>query len=170
MTVPGSQARVVTGVAEIALNVRDLPRMRRFYEDVLGFPLLYQGCHADGPDPDPAGEPTIAFLTIAPADTPLGRHGHPQILALIDYRRHAFARGRFRGHERSTSTFNHLAFAIPAERYEAERERLAERGLEPDARALPGMSARSLFFDDPEGNQIELICPDPGRLMTPSEE
>ena len=80
-------------MAEVALNVCDLPRMRRFYEEVLGFPLLYQGCHEDGPEPDPAGEPTIAFLTIAEADTPLGRRGHPQILALIDYRRHAFVAG-----------------------------------------------------------------------------
>ena len=40
---PDPRARVVTGVAEVALNVRDLPRMRQFYEEVLGFPLLYQG-------------------------------------------------------------------------------------------------------------------------------
>ena len=82
----------ITGVAEIVLNVRDLPRMRQFYEDVLGFGLLSQACHEHGPEPDPEGEPTIAFLTIKELDTPLGRHGHPQLLALIDYRRHAFAR------------------------------------------------------------------------------
>ena len=163
-----ARSRVVTGLAEIALNVRDLPSMRRFYERVLGFPLLYQGCHEDGPEPDPAGEPTIAFLTIAEADTPLGHRGHPQILALIDYRRHAFARARFRGHQPSTSTFNHLAFEIPADRFDAERTRLTEHGLEPDARSLPGMAARSLFFDDPEGNQIELICPDP--CMAPTSQ
>ncbi len=38
---------------------------------------------AAGPD----GELTVAFLTITDMDTPLGRHGHPQLLALIDYRR-----------------------------------------------------------------------------------
>ena len=36
----------VTGVAEIALSVRDLPAMRRFYQDVLGFKLWYEACHA----------------------------------------------------------------------------------------------------------------------------
>ena len=34
----------ITGVAEIVLSVRDLPRMRQFYEDVLGFGLLSQAC------------------------------------------------------------------------------------------------------------------------------
>ena len=33
----------ITGVAEIVLSVRDLPRMRQFfYEEVLGFTLLSQ--------------------------------------------------------------------------------------------------------------------------------
>ena len=57
-------ASAITGVAEIVLNVRDLPRMRQFYEEVLGFALLSQACHANGVRPDADGEPTIAFLTI----------------------------------------------------------------------------------------------------------
>ena len=76
----------ITGVAEIVLSVRDLPRMRQFYEEVLGLALLSQGCYENGVEPDAEGEPTIAFLTITELDTPLGRHGHPQLLALIDYR------------------------------------------------------------------------------------
>ncbi len=42
----------ITGVAEIVLSVRDLPRMRQFYEEVLGFTLLSQAATS------PAWSPT----------------------------------------------------------------------------------------------------------------
>src|SRR5713101_4345708 len=148
----------ITGVAEIVLNVRDLPRMRDFYQEVLGFELLSEACHATGPEPDPDGEPTIAFLTIKQVDTPLGRHGHPQLFALIDFQRHVFAKGQFDGHEPTRSTLNHLAFEIPPESYEAHKERLEVFGLNPRAVAFPAMTARALFFSDPEQNLLELIC------------
>ena len=67
-----SRARV-TGVAEIVLSVVDLPRMREFYEEVLEFELLSQACHEMGSEPDPEGEPTIAFLTIRETETPRAR-------------------------------------------------------------------------------------------------
>ena len=150
----------VTGVAEIVLSVVDLPRMRKFYEEVLGFELLSQACHTSI-EPDPEGEPTIGFLTIRQTETPLGRNGHPELFVLIDYRRHVFAKTCFDGHEPRTSTLNHLAFEIPFERYEAERRRLEDLGLEPEPRVFDRMSARALFFQDPEGNTLELICHDP---------
>ena len=152
---------VITGVAEIVLSVRDLASMRQFYQEVLGFELLSEACHETGLTPDPSGEPTIAFLTIKELDTPLGHHGHPQLLALIDYRRHVFARDRFDGLEPRTSTLNHLAFEIPPDRYEVELERLLALGLEPQPTRLPNMCARALFFHDPEGNLLELICHEP---------
>ena len=151
----------ITGVAEIVLSVRDLPRMRSFYERVLGFSLLSQACHETGTEPDPEGEPTIAFLTIKQVDTPLGANGHPQLLALIDYRRHVFARPQFDGHDPRRSTLNHLAFEIPPESYAAHRERLEELGLRPRPVEFPNMLARALFFSDPEGNVLELICHHP---------
>lgn len=150
----------ITGVAEIVLSVRDLPRMRTFYRNVLGFPLLSEGCYEQGPEPDPEGEPTISFLIIRDVDTPLGRHGHPELLALIDHRRHVFARDRFAGHDVTRSTLNHLAFEIPPSSYEAHERRLTELGLSPRRAEFPDMSARALFFADPEGNTLELICHD----------
>jgi catechol-2,3-dioxygenase len=148
----------ITGIAEVVLNVRDLPRMRNFYQEVLGFALLSEACHETGIEPDPEGDPTIAFLTITQVDTPLGRHGHPQLLALIDFRRHVFAKERFVGHEPTRSTLNHLAFEIPPESYEAHRERLETLGLSPRPSSFPAMAARALFFNDPEQNKLELIC------------
>ena len=148
----------IIGVAEIVLNVGDLPRMRDFYRMVLGFELLNEACHETGPEPDAEGKPTIAFLTIRQLDTPLGRHGHPQLLALIDFRRHFFAKGSFVGHEPTRSTLNHLAFEIPPESYEAHKQRLETFGLSPLEVKFPAMAARALFFNDPERNELELIC------------
>ena len=146
----------ITGVAEVVLSVRNLPLMREFYRDVLGFALHSEGCYDQGPKPTPGGEATISFLTIRQIDTPLGRNGHPQLLALIDFKRHA----RLFGHEQTTSTLNHLAFEIPPESYEAQRQRLESLGLAPSLSEFPDMAAKALFFSDPEGNQLELICHD----------
>ena len=72
----------ITGVAEVVLSVRNLPLMREFYRDVLGFALHSEGCYDQGPKPTPGGEATSSFLTVRQIDTPLGRNGHPQLLAL----------------------------------------------------------------------------------------
>ncbi len=159
---PNDHPPPITGVAEIVLSVRDLPRMRDFYQTVLGFQLLSQARHETGMEPDPGGEPTIAFLTIQKTDTPLGRHGHPQLLVLIDHRRHIFAQDRFDGHEVRRSTLNHLAFEIPPESFRLHQQRLDGLGLRPDVVEFPAMTARALFFEDPEGNLLELICHHPG--------
>lgn len=148
----------ITNVAEVVLSVRDIPTMRDFYTSVLGFPLLAEACHETGPEPDPDGEPTITFLTIAETDSPLGLHGHPQLLVLIDHQRHVFARARLAGHDVTRSTLNHLAFEIPTDGYEPWQRKLSSLGLEPQTSEFPNMNARALFIKDPEGNTLELIC------------
>ena len=148
----------ITNVAEVVLSVRDIPTMRKFYTSVLGFPLFAEACHENGPEPEPDGEPTISFLTIAETESPLGRHGHPQLLVLIDHKRHVFARSRLVGHDVSRSTLNHLAFEIPPDGYEAWQRKLVDLGLDPRTSEFPAMNARALFIKDPEGNTLELIC------------
>ncbi|HNO79803.1 MAG TPA: VOC family protein [Phycisphaerae bacterium] len=156
-----STAPPITGVAEIVLSVRDLPQMREFYRSVLGFGVFSEGCYETQDGPTEGGEPTICFLTIREIDTPLGRHGHPQLLALIDHRRHVFARPRFDGHDVRRSTLNHLAFEIPPESYDAHNQRLVALGLNPTYSEFPAMNAKAIFFKDPEGNTLELICHSP---------
>ena len=148
----------ITGVAEVVLSVSNLPEMREFYRSVLGFEVLSEGCYPDSPEEEPGGEPTICFLIVREQDTPLGRNGHPQLLALIDHRRHASARARLVGHDVKRSTLNHLAFEIPPGSYRAHFDRLVELGLEPSESEFPNMQARAMFFKDPEGNVLELIC------------
>lgn len=145
----------ISGIAEIVLNVRSIPVMRTFYTEILGFELFSQSRHAADSEAD--GEPTICFLTINPLDPPFGKK-HPQLLALIDVRQHLAATKRFTGHEVTTSTLNHLAFQIPDDSYEAHLKRLNELGLEPLTTEFPNMDAKAVFFKDPEGNTLELIC------------
>jgi len=148
----------ITGVAEIVLSVRDLPTMRAFYVDTLGFALHSEYSIETDAGHDPDGEPTITFLTIRDQGTDLARGGHPVLLALIDYQRHANARKRLTGHDVKQSTLNHLAFEIPATAYDDWQHRLSAAGLDPQPAAFPHMNAKALFFKDSEGNQLELIC------------
>ena len=148
----------ITGVAEVVLSVRDLPAMREFYREVLGFPVHSEATIPYPGEEEPKGQPTISFLTIRDVDTPLGRNGHPQLLALIDHRRHAHARTRLVGHDVARSTLNHLAFEIPPGSYRAHLDRLESLGLAPEQSEFPDMEARAIFFCDPEGNRLELIC------------
>ena len=106
---------------------------------------------------DPNGIATICFLTIANLDSPLGIHGHPQLLALIDYRRHVFAK-RFRDKQPENSGLNHIAFEIPPSAFEPFLVHLQDYGLTVTQTEFPDMNARALFFDDPEGNRLELIA------------
>lgn len=152
-----SSGRTVLGIAEIALSVADLPKMRDFYCHVLGFQVNRE-LSMENSDPVQGGVPTIVFLTIAELDTPLGRNGHPPMLVLIDYQRHVYARSRFHGHEVGASTLNHLAFEIPPESFNAHVDHLRANDIEPTFSEFPEMSARAIFFRDPEGNTLELIC------------
>ena len=148
----------VIAVSEIVLSVEDLPKMRKFYVSVLGFPLHREASLTGEENPDPNEEATITFLKIADIDTPLGQDKHPQLLVLIDWQRHVFAKDRFKGHDINRSTLNHLAFEILPENYDAEYARLDTLGLSPMKTEFENMNAKAIFFSDPEGNVLELIC------------
>lgn len=140
----------VRGVAEIVLNARDLDAMTRFYVEVMGF---------EPHSRYPSDRPTIVLLEIAPLGASLGR-SHPQLLALIDPSRHLSAKDKFDEPEQRRSALNHLAFMIDEADYESEFARLESLGLEPVKARFEHMRAKAVFFRDPEGNRLELICHD----------
>ena len=137
-------ANRVMHIAEVGLRVKDLERMQAFYQEVLGLEIV-------------RAYPKHIFLKAGELDSPLGRGGHPQLLVLFD--REVLV-------DINLTTLDHLAFEIPLEQYDTERTRLQALNLELVERVWSGeyawLRARSLFFDDPEGNTIELIAHDPG--------
>lgn len=148
----------VLGIVEVVLNVDDLLLVRDFYVDVFRFPVHLQSEHEDPDNPVSPGEPTICFLRVAFSDTPLGQGSHPPFLVLIDYKRHAAARKRFIALDQSRSTFNHVAFEIAPESYDAWLAHLIDKGLNPAEVVFDNVQGKAMFVKDPEGNSVELIC------------
>ena len=133
----------VMHLAEVAFRVTDLPRSLAFYQEVLGLEIV-------------RAYPTMVFLKAGELESPLGRGGHPQLLVLFDRRVRL---------DIALTTLDHIAFEIPLEQFQAERERLQQLELEVSERIWRGeyawLGARSLFLDDPDGNNVELIARDP---------
>lgn len=140
----------IRGIAEIVLNAADIGRMSAFYQRVLGF-----GLHSQHPE----REPTIVFLRVGPAHTALNE-SHPQLLALIDPARHPAARDKFDAPSPRAFPLNHIAFEIGEDEYDAHLEHLRQEGLEPVEARFEHAWAKAMFFRDPEGNRLELICKD----------
>ncbi len=129
---------VVRGLGEIALRVENLDAMQRFYEQVIGLPLMTRF-------------PNSAFFNIAD-----GFGGHTQVLALFDRSQSP----GYRGADAATSTFDHIAFEIPLADFEVERKRLEALGLQVETAQHAWAHWRLLYVTDPEGNQVEPVCYD----------
>lgn len=134
-----AERRPIQGLGEIALRVADLDTMQDFYQRVVGLELLRRF-------------PGSAFFRIAE-----GVAGHTQILALFD----RTAEPDYHGVDAATTTVDHLAFGIALEDFEPEVARLRGLGLHVTTTTHAWVHWRSLYVDDPEGNQVELVCFDP---------
>ena len=128
----------VRGLGEIALRVNDLDAMQRFYEQVIGLPLMARFSNS-------------AFFKIAD-----GYEGHAQVLALFDRSEGA----GYGGTNAKTSTIDHIAFEIPLADFDGEKRRLEGLGYQVETTEHAWVRWRSLYLTDPEENQVELVCYD----------
>ncbi len=119
-------------LAEVALKVRDLEAMTRFYQTAMQLTLSRK-------------EPHMAFLEI-----PGGFKGHTSVLALFK-----------RKTDDVQGALDHIAFSIDLKDYDSEKRRLEELGYAVRTGQHNWMQWRSLYVNDPEGNEVELVCFDP---------
>src|ERR1022692_4010260 len=132
----GEKRTAVRGLGEIALRVTNLDAMQKFYEEVIGLPLMTR-------------VPNCAFFKIAD-----GFGGHTQVLALFDRSQNP----GYRGTDAATTTIDHIAFEIALADFADELGRLKGLGLQVETAEHAWMHWRSLYVADPEGNQVELVC------------
>ncbi len=128
--------RAIRAVGEIALRVKNLEVMAKFYEEVIGLEVMKRF-------------PAIVFFRIAE-----GFAGHTQILALFDRSAEV---PNLRLNKEST-TLDHIAFTIALEDYDAEYNRLTSHRISVRKQIFEWVQWRSLFVKDPEGNSVELVC------------
>lgn len=130
--------RSITGLLETALYVDDMERAVSFYEQVLELRCMLRG------------ERLTAFDA--------GRQG-----VLLLFRRGASLEdthtpdGVLPGHDGMGKL--HMAFAIPAESYEAWQKHLGVAGVKIRGEMRWPKGGRSLYFEDPDGNVLELATP-----------
>lgn len=122
---------------ELAIRVDDMAKMREFYEHVVGLEVYNDDFL-----------PELIFFKIAEGD-----EGHPQIFGMFD---------RPRSSDPERRNLDHFAFLIDLADYESEKTRLEGLGVSVVTREFPHpLHWRALFFADPEGNTVELVCYDP---------
>ena len=137
-----TSGRRIKGLGEVSIRVEDLDAMCTFYKDVVGLKLLRR-------------ELSFVFFEIAE-----GYGGHSQNLALFHASNRAFLKTKSAALSSDQSTLHHIALNIDLEDYESEMRRLEGLGLDVKATPHPWIHARSLYFPDPEGNLLELVCRD----------
>lgn len=123
------------GLAEIVLWVHDLQRSLAFYRDTLGLPVM-----------SPPELRSPVFLRVDD-----GRWAIPQMLVLVQLPPGTpeFSKPR---------TLHHLALEVAPAEFDAEAARLTECGFKLRSGQHPVLPSRTLYLDDPDGNEVELIC------------
>ncbi|MBI3967810.1 MAG: VOC family protein [Chloroflexi bacterium] len=125
----------VRGLAEVVLWVHSLERSIEFYRDVLGLAVI-----------SPPERTNPIFLQAGPAQL-----GIPQLVVLVQLPADApaFAPPR---------TLHHLALELAPEDFDSEHARLTGLGFELRTGQHPVLPSRTMYLDDPDGNEVELIC------------
>ena len=132
----------IKGIGEVSIRVNDLERMRKFYQDVLGLEVLRQ---AEG----------FVFFKVAE-----GFGGHTQNLALFVAEESWLLEDKSTQLSSEMTTLHHIAFNVSLEDFQSERERLENLDIKVHATEHEWLHVRSLYFSDPEGNLLELVCYD----------
>ena len=134
--------RRVKGLGEVSILVKDLDAMRKFYEEVVGLEVLRR-------------DESFVFFKVAE-----GYGGHTQNLALFQAENRFFLENKSIQLNREQTTLHHIALNVALEDFESEKMRLEGLGLKINATVHEWLHVRSLYFADPEGNTLELVCYD----------
>lgn len=145
----------------VAYATRDVEATRHFYEDLMGFPLVYTEVQRHGP-----AWMRHLFFDIGP-----DANGEAEAIAFFEFANV--------GEQPEWSTdlsqsvgvpvwVNHCAFRATEERQEEVRAKMAAEGIEPLMEQDHGW-CHSIYWLDPNGIMVELCRDTPGFTPEPAE-
>ena len=127
----------IRGLAEIVLFVRDMEKSLAFYRDLLGLTVI-------SPERLP-----VVFLRVGEE-----RGGVPQQIVLVPRPPSV----RPAATTKEARDVHHIGLEVAADAYEAERERIAQRGIPIRGGAHPFLPVEAFYLDDPDGNEVEIVA------------
>jgi catechol 2,3-dioxygenase-like lactoylglutathione lyase family enzyme len=153
----------IQGVNHLALVCADMARTVRFYRDVLGMPLVktidLPGGRGQHFFFDIGNGDSLAFFWFPDAPGPAPGQAAPAALP---------GRGPF---TTAHGSMNHIAFNVPAEKFDEYHQRLKDKGLDVtaimnhddseyqvSAEMHDGVFVRSMYFFDPDGVCLEFAA------------
>ena len=124
----------VVGISEIVLWTADKEAALRFYRDLLGLEVI--------------SPPTLpnAFLKVGE-----GNAGVPQMIVLVPKPDDVKAKP-------SGYQLHHLALELPEDQFDSQHAALTAAGYEPRGGKHPVLASRTMYVNDPDGNEVEFIC------------
>jgi catechol-2,3-dioxygenase len=134
--------RRIKGLGEVSIRVMDLDAMQKFYQEIVGLEVLRR-------------DESFVFFKIAK-----GYAGHPQVLALFDASNRWLLETKAEKLSAAQTTLHHIALNISLKDLNSEIRRLEGWGVKVFATEHEWLHVRSLYFADPEGNLLELVCYD----------
>lgn len=127
----------IRGISEIVLHVRDRERSLSFYRDLLGLKVI-----------SPPDFPGPVFLQAGE-----GNAGIPQMVVLVTLPDDAPP-------FQPPSHLHHLALEVTPDDFDEFDTKLRDADREVRSGQHPVIPSRTLYVDDPDGNEVELICRD----------
>lgn len=127
----------IVGLAEIVLWTADKAQAVTFYRDLLGLVVI-----------SPPHLPNV-FLKAGE-----GHAGIPQMIVLVPKSEEVKAKP-------SGFQLHHLAFELPSAQFDAQQAALVAAGYQPRGGKHPVLASRTMYVNDPDGNEIEFICQAP---------
>jgi len=124
----------VVGISEIVLWTGDKERALRFYRDLIGLEII--------------SPPTLLNVFLKVGE---GKAGIPQMVVLVPKTEEVKARP-------SGYQLHHMALELPEDAFEAQHAALVAAGYQPRDGKHPVLASRTMYVDDPDGNEVEFIC------------